>query len=243
MKDKRFLIKQISKGGLVPILSLYFALCFNMTFAQEFKIDSLLIQRETFAKDSSGDISVIKKVFVTAGYSTTDPNRSNEYEGYVIKAEYWLFWNNKLDSLQIYVQNPLDKSNFIIYARHIQDKINAVVLEFSEISDASPLRGSRNRVFRIINLDTKGNLFSTTEGELQIMHNGGAHGDYRHDIDTYIQEYSLTFDSMDNITLTRTKGFIYRGTWKSEEMKTRPPRLFILTEKDGRTFYLRKYDK
>lgn len=243
MKDKRFLIKHISKGGLVPILSLYFALCFNMTFAQEFKIDSLLIQRETFAKDSSGDISVIKKVFVSAGYSTDDPNRSNEHEGYVIKAEYWLFWNNKLDSLQISVQNPLDKSNFIIYARHIQDKINAVVLEFSEILDASPQHGSRNRIFRIINLDTKEYLFSTTEGELEIMPNGGAHGDYRHDIDSYIQEYSLTFDSNDNITLTHTKGFIYRGTGKSEEIKTGPPRLFILTHKDGRTFYLQNYDK
>lgn len=243
MKDKRFLIKHISKGGLVPILSLYFALCFNMTFAQEFKIDSLLIQKETFAKDSSGDISVIKKVFVTAGYSTDDPNRSNEYEGYVIKAEYWLFWNNKLDSLQISVQNPLDKSNFIIYARHIQDKINAVVLEFSEILDASPQNESRNRVFRIINLDTKGYLFSTTEQEVLTMPNGGAHGDYRHDIDKYVQDNSLAFDSNDNITITHTKSMIFRGMGKNEEKKTMPPRLFILTEKDGRTFYLRKYDK
>jgi hypothetical protein len=242
MKDKRFLIKHISKCGLALILSLFFALCFNATFAQEFRIDSFLIERETFAKDSSGDISVIKKVFVTASYSTDDPNRSNEYEGYVIKAEYWLFWNNKLDSLQISVQNPLDKNNFTIYTRHIQNKIKAVVLEFSEILDASPQHGSRERIFRIINLDTKEYLFSTTEGELQMMPNGGAHGDYRHDIDTYIQEYSLTFDSNDNITLTHTKSVIQRGMGKSEEKKTMPPRIFILTYKDGRTFYLRKYD-
>mgnify|MGYP005820550643 CR=1 FL=1 len=243
MKDERFLIKHISKCGLVLILFLFFALCFNVTFAQEFKIDSLLIERETFAKDSSGDISVIRKVFVTAGYSTNDPNRSNEHEGYVIKAEYWLFWNNKLDSLQISVQNPLDKKKFTIYTRHIQNKINAVVLEFSEISDASPQHGSRNRIFRIINLDRNEYLFSTTKQELLIMPNGGAHGDYRHDIDTYTQEYSLTFDSNDNITITHTKSMIFRGMGKNEEKKTMPPRLFILTEKDGRTFYLRKYDK
>lgn len=71
------------------------------------------------------------------------------------------------------------------------------------------------------------------------MSNGGAHGDYRHDIDTYIQEYLLTFDNNDNITITHTKSIIVRGMGKSEEKKTMPKRFYTLTTTDGRLHYLR----
>lgn len=243
MRVKQFFSKLYDTTNLASTLFLFLIMNCNLTFAQEFKLDSLLLERKTFAKDSSGNISVVKKVFVSGSYSTNDPNRSNEFEGYVIKAEYWLFWNNKLDSLQLSVQNPLDKNNFKIYTRHIQNKINAVVLEFSEIINTSSQDVSKERIFRIINLDTKGHLFSTTEQEVSTMPNGGAHGNHRHDIDTYMQEYSLTFDNNDNITLTCTKNVIQRGMGKTEEKKTRLPRIFILTYKDGRTFYLLKYNK
>lgn len=243
MNDKHYIDKHLYKTSFGILLIAFFVMSFNLTFAQEFKIDSLLLERNVFVKDSNGDISVIKKVFATTKReSYSSASIGVEYEGYSIKSEYWLFWNNQTDSLRISIQNPIDKNNFKIYTRHIQNKINAVVLEFSEIKDSSPMNESRNRVFCVINLDTKGNLLLSIEQEILTMPNGGAHGDYRHDIDKYIQKYSLTFDSNDNITITHTKSIIVRGTGKSEEKKTMPKRFYTLTTTDGKLHYLRKYD-
>lgn len=243
MNRKQHIDKHFYKKPFVISLITFFVMSLNLTIAQEFKIDSLLLERKTFVKDSNGDISVIKKVFATTKReSYSSASIGVEYEGYSIKSEYWLFWNNQTDSLQISILNPIVNTNFKIYTRHIQNKINAVVLEFSEILDSRPMNESRNRVFRVINLDTKGNLLSSTEQEILTMPNGGAHGDYRHDIDTYIQEYSLTFDDNDNITVTHTKSIIVRGMGKREEKKTMPKRFYRLTTTDGRLHYLRKYD-
>lgn len=243
MNDKQHIDKHFDKASFGILLIAFFVMSFNLTFAQEFKIDSLLLERKTFVKSTNGDISVIKKVFATTKReSYSSASISEEYEGYSIKSEYWLFWNHQTDSLQISIFNPIDNNNFKIYTRQIQNKINTVVLEFSELLDSSPANESRERVFRIINLDTKEILFSSKEQEVLTMPNGGAHGDYRHDIDRYVQEYSMTFDSNDNVIITHTKSIILRGMGKGEEKKTMPNRFYTLTTTDGRLHYLRKYD-
>lgn len=245
MRDKQLILwlRKCAENILSFSLLLFFIMNCNTALAQEFQIDSLLLERKTIAENDTGNISVIKKVFVTTkseSYSST--SIGGEYEGYYIKSEYWLFWNNKIDSLKISKTSPIEEKSFNIYTRQIQNKINAVVLEFSEILDPSPLRESRNRIFYIINLDTKLYLFWEREQEIITLDNGGTHGNYRNDIDRYIQEYSLTFDSNDNITFTHTKSLVIRGMGKNEEKKTMPKRFYTLTDKDGKLQYSRKYD-
>lgn len=215
---------------------LLFIMNHNLTFAQEFQVDSILLERKTITKNDREDISVIKKVFV----KNSKKNRGKDYEGYCIESEYWLLWNYKLDSLQLSID--YQGKNFNISSRQLQNKINVAVLEYSEIVDPSEMSPSTNRVFQIINLDNKSILFYTTEQELITFHNGGTHGNYRHNYDTSLQEYSLTFDNNDNVILTHIKNEFHRGMGEFEKKKTMPKRIFTLTYEKDRVFYMRKYD-
>lgn len=213
--------------------------------AQDFKKDSILLERKTMAQTDSTTISVVKKVFVksenTSGHFS---DVGNNMEYYFLKTEYWLFWNKNTDSVQILHSNSGQLIDFKITTRRLQNKINAVVLECSEIMGSIGITHDSNRIFEIINLDNKSFLFYTAENEHKTMSNGGAHGDFRNDIDTYSSEYSLSFDDKDNITLKQIKNEVYKGDRKKvEQGKIRPDQYYVLTQKEDKFHYVISYDK
>jgi len=249
-KQLIFRIRKCSENILLFPLLLFFIMNCNLTFAQEFRIDFLLLERKIVAKNDSENILLTKKVFVTnsdcRGYYGCN-------EEYCVKSEYWLFWNNKSDSLQIAISSNVVVENINISFRKLQNKINAVVLEYSEIIDRRHILVSNsNRVFQIINIDTKSILFYKKEQECIALYNGGTFSSDFRNYDTYYQMYSLTFDDNDNVTLIRThidSNIRYsvgkRGKKQTKKTIFTPsmPKLFyILTDIEGRLVYLRKYD-
>lgn len=235
---------QRRKTNLTSAFLLLIVMQCNLTFAQDFKIDSILLERKTISSNDSAKISVVKKVFAKPENTSTYFGGGQNLGNYLINTEYWLFWNNSADSVQILYSNHGQLIDFHITTRRLQNRINSVVLECSEIMGSIGITHNSNRIFQIINLDNKSFLFYTTENEHSIMSNGGAHGDFRHDIDIYSSEYSLYFDDKDNITLKQTKNEVHRGNRaKVEQRKVRPDQYYVLTQKEDKLHYVISYDK
>lgn len=236
---------QRCKTNLTSAILFLLVLQCNLTTAQDFKIDSILLEKKTIATYDSTNISVVKKVFVQSSKISNYAIFAVEATEYIINSEYWLFWNNNLDSMKILTKTNHDLlNNFIISNRQIQNNINAIVLEYSEMIESTGFSQDSYRVFQILNLNSKSYLFYTRENEHSSMHNGGAHGDFRHDIDVYSSDYLLYFDDKDNITIRQTKNEVYRGNRaKVEQRKIRLDQYYLLTQKEDKLHYVISYEK
>jgi hypothetical protein len=244
IRVKIFSLKKLCKIKIGSTFLLFLVIQCHLTFAQDFKIDSILLERKTISLNDSANISVVKKVFTKCKKTSNYLGVGQDLENYVISTEYWLLWDNSGDSVQILYRSRGQLTDFHISTRQLQNKFNVVVLECAEIMGSIGMTHDSNRIFQIINLDNKSFLFIKTEYEHSTMTNGGAHGDFRHDIDTYSSEYSLSFDDKDNITLKQTKNEVLRGARaKVEKRKIRPDQYYVLTQKEDKLYYLISHNK
>lgn len=216
----------------------------NPAFSQEFRIDSLLLERKICAFNDSLNLSVVKKVFVKSEHVAHDFYGVNKSSEYAIESEYWLFWNNNNDSLLFAKDCDIQMDYSAITFRKLQNNINAVLLKYSKNTHSIGLRDDTERILQMLNLDDRSSLLYTRLGGQNTQPNGGAHSDFRHDIDTYYQEYSLSFEADDTIKLTHSRHEVYRGSnHKVEQLKTLPEQVYVLKFENGKYSYKKEYGK
>lgn len=228
------------------ILHLLFILIINskQAFAQDFHTDSVLLRQKTIAKNDSLGILVLQKVIATTKYLSNGQNRMTPIEGYIVISQYWLFWNNKSDSILIPVnfRHKILENNFNISSRKLQNKTNVIVLEYSETEDPTPLMSDTKRIFQIINLDAKHFIFNIYHPEITVKHHTVkiSETEFIDEFDTYRQKYQLTFDENDNVKLIQTGSWVQKGEG-SEFVKSKgmiPVQLYEFTHHpDGSIWY------
>lgn len=235
--------KERMKFPPIALTVILLILPMECALAQDFKLDSLLLERKTVYQDDSAQLFIVKKTFVHDRKTSNDVYYANKSSEYTIHSVYWLFWNNQKDSLQILQNGNNELVNFHVKRHPIRATIPAVVLEFSELTYSSGIEKHSNRIFQIIDLETGSFLFYSREPGNSVVFNGGAHGNYRHDLDSYDCEFVLELDDNDDLRLIQTKNEVYRGgSLKTEFRKKQPDRRYTLTEVDGQLRYVIRYE-
>ena len=246
MNDKQYVDKRFCRTSFGLLFIAFFVMSFNLIFAQDFRNDSVILQQKTITKNDSLGIVVLQRVIATTKYlSNAQPK--TPIAGYVVISEYWLFWNNKSDSIRMRVEfgHKIIENNFIISFRKLQNETNAVILEYSQTKDPTPFWSDTERIFQIINLDSKKIIFDIRHPEITVKHHSVkiSETEFIDEFDTYRQKYQLTFDDNNNITLTQTESWIQKGKGgqfgKSKAMI--PVQFYEFTHHEDGTIWFKKY--
>lgn len=220
---------------------LLFCLNNSLFFAQDFQKETVILRQKTIAKSDSLSISVRHLVIATNNLSSNGQERMTPVSGFIIRSDYWLFWNNACDSIQIPISSrkTIVEDNFKISFRKLQNKADAVILEYSRTDDPTFFTSDARRVFQIIDLNTRRKVLDKEFPEITFQ-DRTEKGDGFESFDVFRQRYELTFEENDDVTITHTGAWVKEGLngVYVKSKSTIPKQIFKFTyHKDGSIWY------
>lgn len=243
--ELNFRMKRMTRFlGNQCILACFFLLsCLNnsLFFAQDFQKETVVLHQKTIAKSDSLAISVLHRVIATNKLSSNGQERMTPVSGFIIRSEYWVFWNNACDSIQIPIwsRKKIVEDNFTISFRKLQNKMDAIILQYSRTDDPTFFTSDARRVFQIIDLNTRHMVLDKEFPEITVQDRTEKVDGFE-SVDVFRQRYELTFEDNDDVTITHTGAWVKKGLNGTyvKSKSTIPKQIFKFTyHKDGSIWY------